>query len=186
MNPLIIILGAIVLIALWVMSKYNSFVVLRNRIENAWAQINVELKRRYDLIPNLIEAVKGYMKYEKEVLESVTNARTEAMKANTPATSGPAEDKLTQAVHNVFAVMENYPDLKANENVLKLQEELTTTENKIAFSRQFYNDIVMRYNQSIQVFPSSFIANIFGFKTKEYFEVDQAQVKDAPKVDLKI
>ncbi len=186
MSPLLYVLGAIVLIALWVMSKYNSFVVLRNRIENAWAQINVELKRRYDLIPNLIEAVKGYMKYEKEVLESVTNARTEAMKANTPATSGPAEDKLTQAVHNIFAVMENYPDLKANENVLKLQEELTTTENKIAFSRQFYNDIVMRYNQSIQVFPSSFIANIFGFKTKEYFEVDQTQVKDAPKVDLKI
>lgn len=180
------ILGAIVLIALWVMSKYNSFVILRNRIENAWAQINVELKRRYDLIPNLIEAVKGYMKYEKEVLESVTNARAAAMQAKTPAASGPAEDKLTQAVHNIFAVMENYPDLKANENVLRLQEELTTTENKIAFSRQFYNDIVMRFNQSIQTFPSSFIANIFGFKSREYFEVDQAQVKDAPKVDLKI
>jgi LemA protein len=180
------IIGAIVLVVLWAISKYNSFIVLRNRIENAWAQINVELKRRYDLIPNLIEAVKGYMKYEKEVLESVTNARAAAMQAKTPAESGPAEDKLTQAVHNIFAVMENYPDLKANENVLRLQEELTTTENKIAFSRQFYNDIVMRFNQSIQTFPSSFIANLFGFKAREYFEVDQAQVKDAPKVDLTI
>jgi len=180
------IIGAIVLVVLWAISKYNSFIVLRNRIENAWAQINVELKRRYDLIPNLIEAVKGYMKYEKEVLESVTNARAAAMQAKTPAESGPAEDKLTQAVHNIFAVMENYPDLKANENVLRLQEELTTTENKIAFSRQFYNDIVMRFNQSIQTFPSSFFANLFGFKAREYFEVDQAQVKDAPKVDLTI
>jgi LemA protein len=176
-------IGVLVAVALLVLSQYNNFVILRNRIQNAWAQINVELKRRYDLIPNLVEAVKGYMQYEKGVLEAVTNART-AMGAKGPAEAAIAENNLTGTLKTLFAVTENYPELKANENVLRLQEELTTTENKIAFSRQFYNDIVMRFNQAIQIFPGNIIAMIFGFKAAEYFEVDQATVKDAPKVNL--
>jgi LemA protein len=177
-------IGVLVAVALLVLSQYNNFVILRNRIQNAWAQINVELKRRYDLIPNLVEAVKGYMQYEKGVLEAVTNARTAAMGAKGPAEAAIAENNLTGTLKTLFAVTENYPELKANENVLRLQEELTTTENKIAFSRQFYNDIVMRFNQAIQIFPGNIIAMIFGFKAAEYFEVDQATVKDAPKVNL--
>jgi LemA protein len=177
-------IGVLVAVALLVLSQYNNFVILRNRIQNAWAQINVELKRRYDLIPNLVEAVKGYMQYEKGVLEAVTTARTAAMGAKGPAESAIAENNLTGTLKTLFAVTENYPELKANENVLRLQEELTTTENKIAFSRQFYNDIVMRFNQAIQIFPGNIIAMIFGFKAAEYFEVDQATVKDAPKVNL--
>lgn len=179
-----IVIGAIVVIGLFVLGQYNNFVVLRNRIQNAWAQINVELKRRYDLIPNLVEAVKGYMKFEKEVLENVVKARSEAMNAKGPAEAGVAENNLTGTLKSLFAVVENYPDLKADQNVLKLQEELTTTENKIAFSRQFYNDIVMRFNQAIQVFPGNIIAMLFGFKAAEYFEVDLETVKDAPKVNL--
>ena len=179
-----IVLGIVAVVLLFFWSQYNNFVVLRNRIQNAWAQINVELKRRYDLIPNLIETVKGYMKYEKEVLENVTKARTEAMNAKGPAEASVAENNLTNALKSVFAVVENYPELKADENVLKLQEELTTTENKIAFSRQFSNDIVMRYNQAIQVFPANIIAVLFGFRKEEYFEVDLETVKDAPKVNL--
>lgn len=179
-----IVLGIVAVVILFFWSQYNNFVVLRNRIQNAWAQINVELKRRYDLIPNLIETVKGYMKYEKEVLENVTKARTEAMNAKGPAEASVAENNLTNALKSVFAVVENYPELKANENVLKLQEELTTTENKIAFSRQFYNDIVMRYNQAIQVFPANIIATLFSFRKEEYFEVDLETVNEAPKVNL--
>lgn len=178
------IIGIVVVLGLLVLSQYNNFVVLRNRIQNAWAQINVELKRRYDLIPNLVEAVKGYMQYEKGVLEAVTNARTAAMGAKGPAEAAIAENNLTGTLKTLFAVTENYPELKANENVLRLQEELTATENKIAFSRQFYNDIVMRFNQAIQVFPGNIIAMLFGFKAAEYFEVDLATVKDAPKVNL--
>jgi len=177
-------IGVLAVIALFFLSQYNNFVVLRNRIQNAWAQINVELKRRYDLIPNLVEAVKGYMKFEKELLENVTKARADAMNAKGPAEAGVAENNLTASLRSVFAVVENYPELKADENVLKLQEELTTTENKIAFSRQFYNDIVMRYNQAIQIFPGNIIAMIFGFKKEEYFQVDLETVKDAPKVNL--
>jgi LemA protein len=177
-------IGIVAIIALFALSQYNNFIVLRNRIQNAWAQINVELKRRYDLIPNLVEAVKGYMKYEKDVLEAVTNARTSAMNAKGPAESAVAENNLTGTLKSLFAVTENYPELKADQNVLKLQEELTTTENKIAFSRQFYNDIVMRFNQAIQVFPGNVIAFFFHFKAAEYFEVDQETVKDAPKVNL--
>jgi LemA protein len=177
-------IAAIVVIGLLFLSSYNNFVVLRNRIQNAWAQINVELKRRYDLIPNLVETVKGYMKYEKDVLEAVTNARAAAMGAKGPAEAAVAENNLTGTLKSLFAVAENYPELKADQNVLNLQEELTTTENKIAFSRQFYNDIVMRYNQAIQIFPGNIIAGIFGFKKEEYFEVDTETVKEPPKVNL--
>jgi len=177
-------IAAIAVIALWVFSTYNTIIVLKNRIQNAWAQINVELKRRYDLIPNLVETVKGYMKFEKEVLENVVKARSEAMQAKGPVEAGVAENNLTGTLKSLFAVVENYPDLKADQNVLKLQEELTTTENKIAFSRQFYNDIVMRYNQAIQVIPGLLVAMIFGFKKEEYFQVDIETVKEPPKVNL--
>jgi len=178
-----IILIIVLVIGLYILSKYNSFIVLRNRIQNAWAQINVELKRRYDLIPNLINTVKGYMQYEKEVLENVVKARSQAIEAKSVKEQGEAETQLTKALRTLFAVMENYPELKANENVMRLQEELTSTENRIAFSRQFYNDIVMRYNAGIQTFPANIIANMFNFKGEEYFEIELPE-KEAPKVNL--
>jgi LemA protein len=179
-----IILIVVVIILLYILSKYNGFIVLRNRIKNAWAQINVELKRRYDLIPNLVNAVKGYMQYEKEVLENVVKARSMAIEAKTVKEQGEAETELTKSLKTLFAVMENYPELKANENVLKLQEELTATENRIAFSRQFYNDIVMRYNAGIQMFPGNIIAGMFNFKAEEYFEIELPEEKEVPKVNL--
>lgn len=179
-----IILIVVVIILLYILSKYNGFIVLRNRIKNAWAQINVELKRRYDLIPNLVNAVKGYMQYEKEVLENVVKARSMAIEAKTVKEQGEAETELTKSLKTLFAVMENYPELKANENVLKLQEELTATENRIAFSRQFYNDIVMRYNAGIQMFPGNIIAGMFNFKPEEYFEIELPEEKEVPKVNL--
>ncbi len=179
-----IIFGAIALLVIIVLSKYNSFVLLRNRYENGWAQINVELKRRYDLIPNLVNSVKGYMTHEKEVFENVTKARSQAMQANTVSEHGEAEAQLTKTLKSLFAVMENYPELKANENVMKLQEELTSTENRISFSRQFYNDIVMRYNQSIQLFPGNIIAGMFNFHKQDYFQPDMAEVQQVPTVNL--
>jgi LemA protein len=179
-----VILGIIIVLVFIVFGKYNTFIVLRNRIKNAWSQIDVELKRRYDLIPNLINAAKGYMKFEKEVLENVVKARASAMDASTVKDQGAAETELTKSLKTMFAVMENYPDLKADQNVLKLQEELTSTENRIAFSRQFYNDIVMRYNSAIQVFPSNIIAGLFGFKAEEYFVISIPEEKEVPKVNL--
>lgn len=179
-----IILIVVVIILLYILAKYNGFVVLRNRIKNAWAQIDVELKRRYDLIPNLVNAVKGYMQYEKEVLENVVKARSMAIEAKTVKEQGEAETELTKSLKTLFAVMENYPELKANDNVLKLQEELTATENRIAFSRQFYNDIVMRYNAGIQMFPGNIIAGMFNFKAEEYFEIELPEEKEVPKVNL--
>ncbi len=178
----IVAVFVVFIIFLW--SKYNSFILLRNRYENGWAQINVELKRRYDLIPNLVNSVKGYMTHEKEVFENVAKARSQAMQANTVAEHSKTESQLTNTLKSLFAVMENYPELKANENVMRLQEELTSTENRISFSRQFYNDIVMRYNQAIQLFPGNIIASMFNFGRQDYFEVDEAQVQDAPKVSL--
>lgn len=179
-----VILIIILIIALYILNKYNSFIALKNRIKNAWAQIDVELKRRYDLIPNLVNTAKGYMQYEKDVLENVVKARSMAIDAKTVKEQGEAETQLTKSLKNLFAVMENYPELKANENVLKLQEELTTTENRITFSRQFYNDIVMRYNTGIQMFPGNIIAGMFNFKSEEYFEMEIPEEKEVPKVDL--
>ena len=181
-----IILGIVAILVFFVFGKYNSFIILRNRIKNAWAQIDVELKRRYDLIPNLINAVKGYMKHEKDVFESVVKARTSAMDASTVKQQGEAETELTKSLKTLFAVMENYPELKSDQNVAKLQEELTSTENRIAFSRQFYNDIVMRFNSGIQVFPANIIAGIFNFKAEEYFVINTPEEKEVPKVDFDI
>jgi LemA protein len=168
------ILGAIAAIVLWLILTYNGLVVLRNRIDNAWSQIDVQLRRRYDLIPNLVETVKGYASHEKEVFEKVTQARANAIAAGSVGEQGKAENVLTQALRSVFAVAENYPQLRATENFQQLQEELSGTESKIAFARQFYNDTVLRYNNARQTFPAALIANQFGFGPREYFEMEEA------------
>jgi LemA protein len=180
----IIIAIVVVLLIGGVIVLYNSLVRQRNRVDNAWKQIDVQLKRRHDLIPNLVEVVKDYMSYEKEVLENVTKARSQAMQASGPAEVGKAENMLTGALKSLFAVAENYPDLKANQNVSQLQEELTSTENKIAFARQLYNDVVMSFNNKVQTFPSNVIAGAFGFKAREYFEVPEEE-KEVVAVDLR-
>ena len=172
MVPLLIILGVAVLVALLVMAGYNGLVKLRNRIENAWSQIDVQLQRRYDLIPNLVEAVKGYAGHEKGVFEAVTQARAAAINAQGPAQQGQAENVVSGALKSLFAVAEAYPELKANQNFAALQEELSGTESKIAYARQFYNDTVQSYNTKVQTFPTTFIANAFGFKQREYFATD--------------
>jgi LemA protein len=168
----IVILIILLAIALYVLYIYNRLVVLRNRIKNAWAQIDVQLKRRYDLIPNLVETVKGYAKHEKGVFERVTEARAQAIGASSVKDQGQAENQLTGALKSLFAVAENYPDLKANQNFLMLQEELAGTEGKIAYARQFYNDNVMEYNIYREKVPSNVIANLFDFGPKEMFEIE--------------
>ncbi len=169
---LIVILVLIVLLVLFVVGQYNGLVKLRNRVENAWAQIDVQLKRRYDLIPNLLETVKGYASHEKETLESVIQARNMAVSATGPAAQAQSENMLTGALKSLFAVSEAYPDLKANQNFLELQEELTGTEGRIAFARQAYNDSVLKYNTKIQQFPGVIFAGLFNFTEREYFETD--------------
>jgi LemA protein len=168
----IIILVVLALLALFVIVQYNGLVRLRNRVENAWAQIDVQLKRRYDLIPNLVETVKGYASHEKETLERVVQARNMAMQAQGPVDTAQSENVLTGALKSLFALSEAYPDLKANQNFQQLQEELTGTEGRIASARQFYNDAVLRYNNGIQTFPSNLLAGVFRFSEREYFEVD--------------
>ena len=186
-----IILAVVVLVAIYVAIAYNGLVSLRNRIENAWAQIDVQLKRRYDLIPNLVETVKGYAAHERETLEAVIEARNTAMAAEGPHDQAAAENMISGALKSIFALSEAYPDLKANENFLNLQEELTGTEGRIAYARQFYNDTVFRYNTKIQSVPTNIIANQFSFDEREYFEVDegsreniQVDFTNAPAVDL--
>ena len=159
-------------LAVGVIFIYNRLVILRNRIENAWAQIDVQLKRRYDLIPNLVNTVKAYAKHEKDLFTAVSEARNMAIKAGTVAEQGQAETGLTRALRGLFAVAESYPDLKANKNFLMLQEEIAGTESKIAFARQFYNDSVMTFNTRIQVFPHNILAGLFGFKKKDYLEIE--------------
>ncbi len=160
---------AAVIVVLFLIYLYNSLIRLRMRVNNAWSQIDVQLKRRYDLIPNLIEAVKGYMKHEKSVLENVTKARA-ALVSGSMQDKATASNQITQALKSIFAVAESYPQLKANENFKHLQEELSGTESKIAYSRQFYNDSVMQYNEALQVFPKNMFAKVFGFTAKEFFE----------------
>lgn len=175
MAILLIPLAIVVLIALYVLAQYNGLVKLRNRIENGWAQIDVQLKRRYDLIPNLIETVKGYAAHEKSTLDAVIQARNAAMNAGGGvAGQAAAENGLSGTLKSLFALSEAYPDLKANQNFLNLQEELTGTEDKIAYARQYYNDEVRTYNTKTQTFPSSLIAGQFGFKQREYFQIDEA------------
>jgi LemA protein len=186
MIALWVILGVIVIILIIIGGTYNGLVGLRNQVKNSWAQIDVQLKRRYDLIPNLVETVKGYMKHERETLEAVTNARNLAQQGAAAGAGerGKLEGGLTAALSRLLAVAENYPDLKANQNFLALQEELTSTENKISFSRQYYNDSVLRFNNKTQMFPSNIIAGMFGFKAGEFFEVTEAEQREAPKVSF--
>lgn len=167
---MIILIILLILFVIGIIAIYNSLVVKRARVNNGWAQIDVQLKRRYDLIPNLVETVKGYAAHEKEVLEKVAELRSRAMGATSPKEAAEANNMLTSTLKTLFAVAENYPQLKANENFMKLQEELTATENKIAFARQFYNDVVMDYNATIQKFPQTVIASMFNFAAREFFE----------------
>ncbi len=163
---------------------YNSLIRLRNRVKNAWSQIDVQLKRRHNLIPNLVETAKGYMKHERETLEGITQARSKAMGAGSVGEKSTAERDLSGAMSKFFLVVENYPDLKANQNFLALQEELTSTENKIAFARQSYNDQVLFFNNKIQVFPSNIVAGMFTFKSEEFFEVEEKAQREVPKVSF--
>ena len=184
MAVLLVLLGIIVLIVIWLVGMYNSLVGLRNQVKNAWAQIDVQLKRRHDLIPNLVETAKGYMQHERGTLESVTDARSKAMGADSVGDKAKAEGELSGAISRFMLVVENYPDLKANQNFLALQEELTSTEIKIAFSRQAYNDQVLFYNNKIQMFPSSIIAGMFNFQQSDFFELEDKGDREAPKVDF--
>lgn len=176
-----IIIGVVIVAAIGI---YNGLIVLRNRCENAWSQVDVQLRRRYDLIPNVVETVKGYAKHEREVFEKVTQARAQAINANSVKDQGQAENMLTGALKTLFAVAENYPDLKANQNFLMLQEELSGTESKIAYSRQFYNDTVLKFNAKQQVFPSNIIANMFNFKERDYFEIEEPEARGPVKVSF--
>ena len=180
---IVLLVIAFVLIA-YVIGTYNNLVTLRNRVRNAWSQIDVQLKRRYDLIPNLVEAVKDYMEYEQETLQRVIEARKQAIDAKGIAEQGAAENMLTGALRQLFALVENYPELKANENVMSLQEELTSTENKISFSRQHYNDMVMTFNVRIEQFPANIVAGMFNFGHEDFFEIEEAE-RAVPKVDLR-
>jgi len=186
MIPGIVIGVIVVVIGLFLWANYNGLVRLRNQVKNAWAQIDVQLKRRHDLIPNLVETVKGYMKFERETLEAVTKARNLAQQMSSAGAGerAKAEGELSSALSRLLAVVERYPDLKANQNFLALQEELTSTENKISFSRQFYNDSVLRYNNKTHMFPSNIVASMFGFKAGEFFEVTVAAEREAPKVSF--
>ncbi|MFP4523510.1 MAG: LemA family protein [Candidatus Nanoarchaeia archaeon] len=172
---ILIIVGVMVL---FIIGLFNSLVRLKNRVKNAWAQIDVQLKRRADLIPNLVETVKGYAKHEKAVLEGVTKARSQLVKADSVKEKAQADNQLSSTLKSLFAVSENYPDLKANQNFLQLQEELSGTENKVAYARQFYNDIVMRFNTKIQTFPNNIFANILGFSEKQSFQATAAEKKN--------
>lgn len=178
---LIIVLAVIALLVIFFIGTYNALVVKRNRVKNGWHQIDVQLKRRVDLIPNLVETVKGYAAHEKGVFERVTEARAAVMKAQGPAESAKANNMLSDTLKSLFAVIENYPELKANQNFLKLQEELTATENKISFARQFYNDVVMDFNNKIQMFPSNIVAGMFNFKAEEFYSVPESE-REAPRV----
>jgi len=190
-----VLVGIVLLLVIVVVGIFNGLVGLRNRVKNAYAQIDVQLKRRYDLIPNLVETAKGYMKHERETLESVINARNQAASAASAASKDPtkagvitdlasADGALTGALGKLMVVMEAYPDLKANENMMQVQEELTSTENRVAFSRQAYNDSVMTYNNKREMFPSNIVAGIFGFKFAQCWELDDEAARDVPKVSF--
>jgi len=184
MIGLIVVVVIVVVVGLFVVGIYNALIRLRNQVENAWSQIDVQLKRRHDLIPNLIETAKGYMQHERETFEAITEARSRAMGAGSVADSAKAEGGLSQALSNFMLVVENYPDLKANQNFLSLQEELTSTENKIAFSRQGYNDQVLFFNNKIQMFPSNIIAGMFSFTKRDFFEIENEAEREVPKVNF--
>ena len=184
MGALAFLLLVIVVVAFIAIGMYNRLVTYRNRCDNAWSQVDVQLRRRYDLIPNLVETVKGYAKHESSVFQNVTEARAAAVNAQTVKDQSQAENVLSGALKSLFAVAENYPDLKANQNFLMLQEELAGTEGKIAYARQFYNDQVMQFNQKQQVFPSNIIANMFNFKPRDYFQVEEQVARGPVKVSF--
>jgi len=184
MTAVIIVLALVAAVVLFVVSIYNSLIKLRNQVKNAWSQIDVQLKRRHNLIPNLIETVKGYMTHERDTLENITKARSQAVEAEGVGDKAKAEGELTRALGKFNLVVENYPDLKANQNFLSLQEELTSTENKISFSRQSYNDQVLFYNNKIQMFPSNIIAGMFKFNEEEFFEIEDEKEREVPKVSF--
>ena len=184
-----VIIGVIALIAFWFFGAYNGLVRLKNVGKEAWAQIDVQLKRRHDLIPNLVETAKGYMKHERETLERVIQARNSAVAATSDPSKGPAavagaENMLTGALRQFFALSENYPDLKANQNMLQVQEELTSTENRIAFARQHYNDSVRRYNTKLEQIPTNIVMNFGDFPAMEFFEIEDPAQREAPKVQF--
>ncbi len=179
-----ILLIFVVILVLWFIFTYNSFIRLRNRAANAWSQIDVQLKRRFDLIPNLVEAVKGYMKHEKTTLTDVTKARTAFMNAKGPADMAKAENMLAGALKTIFAVAESYPKLQASQNFMQLQEELSGTESKIAYARQFYNDSVQGFNDKLQTFPSNAVGKMFGFSQKEFFKVESEAERKVVKVQF--
>ena len=179
-----VVIGIVAVAAIWLIAIYNRLVSSRNQARNAWSQIDVQLKRRHDLIPNLVEVVKDAMGYEQETLKQVIEARNAAVKASGPAEAGPAEAALSAATGRLFALMENYPQLKANENVMQLQEELTTTENKISFARQFYNDSIMALNNMVQSFPANLFAGTFGFATMPHLDIPDTE-RAVPKVNLR-
>src|SRR2546423_7446776 len=180
---LLLLVGMIVVGGFWLMAAYNGLVTLRQGVRNAWAQIDVQLKRRHDLIPNIVNTVKGYAAHEKETFERVINARARATSATSPADVIKAEGELSSALARLLAVSESYPELKANQNFLSLQEELTSTENRVAYARQFYNDSVTRLNTRIQTFPTVVIAGMFGFKEEPFFETPSEE-KEAPRVQF--
>ncbi len=181
---LIIPLIIVALLAVWIIGSYNSLVGMRNQVLNGWRQIDVQLKRRHDLIPNLVNSVRGSMDFERDTLTAVMEARAKALTATGPADAAQKEGQLTQALGRLIAVAENYPTLKANDNVRSLMEELTGTENKVGFARQFYNDIATKFNTAQQVFPTNVFAASFGFKAAELFEITEAADRDVPTVDL--
>jgi LemA protein len=178
------LLALVLVVAVFFVALYNRLVTLRNRVDNAWSQIDVQLKRRYDLIPNLVETVKGYAKHESETFERVTQARNMAINAGGVAEQAQAENMLTGALKSLFAVAEAYPELKANQNFMMLQEELSGTESKIAYARQFYNDSVMTHNTAIQKFPAVLVASMLGFPEREYFEIEEPEAREAPSVEF--
>lgn len=176
----------VVLLLIWAIGQYNRLVTLRNQVQNGWKQIDVQLKRRHDLIPNLVNTVKGYMEFEQDTLEKVIAARNAAISAKGVADAAEKEGALTGALSRLFALAENYPTLKSNENVRQLQEELSSTENKISFARQFFNDIATKFNIAQQVFPGNIIAGMFGFHPAELFEVQDAAERETPSVNLSL
>ena len=184
MTPLIIVLVVLALLTIFVIGIYNALIRLRNQVDNSWSQIDVQLKRRHDLIPNLVETAKGYMKHERGTFEAITQARSQAMGAKTVSEAAKAEGALGEALSKFMLVVENYPDLKANQNFLSVQEELTSTENKISFARQSYNDQVLFFNNKIQMFPSNVIANMFRFTKRDFFEIEAAAEREVPKVSF--
>ena len=182
--PGLVLLAILVGLVVWVIASYNRLVSLRNQVLNGWRQIDVQLKRRHDLIPNLVNAVRGSMDFERDTLTAVMDARAKALTATGPADAAQKEGQLTQAIGRLFALAENYPVLKSNDNVKMLQEELSATENKVGFARQFYNDIATGFNTAQQVFPTNLFANMFGFKPAELFEIADDKDRDVPQVDL--